>query len=87
MVKCLTTYSQDIVHKDPDATEGNRRIITTHNIILEYGDMDLETFFSESYPPILEQEIVEFWTELFEVAKALDTFQNYTTHRGKHYNG
>lgn len=52
---------------------------TTYNILLEYGEFDLEEYFVERLPPANPNEIREFWTSLFAVADALKgihTFEN-----------
>jgi hypothetical protein len=43
----------------------------THNILLEYGDRDLDELFAERLPPVLQDEIEAFWKGLFEVAYAV----------------
>lgn len=44
----------------------------THNILLEYGEQDLDEFFDDHYPPLLTVEVIAFWEELIRVADALD---------------
>lgn len=43
----------------------------SHHIMLEYGEMDLDEYLAETYPPVLNEEIREFWEELFSVARTL----------------
>lgn len=44
----------------------------THNILLEYGEQDLDEFFDDHYPPVVAVEVIAFWKELVRVADALD---------------
>ncbi len=41
------------------------------NIILEYGDRDLDEFLAENYPPIFTSDIVAYWEELFTIVDML----------------
>ena len=59
MVKCFGNYSQ--THKGT----------LTHNLLLEYGESDLDVYFKKRHPPFFQGEIRLFWRELFEVAKAI----------------
>lgn len=43
----------------------------SHHIMLEYGEMDLDEYLADTYPPVLNGEIREFWEELFGVARTL----------------
>ncbi len=49
---------------------------TTHNIILEYGESDLEECFAETAPPFLQSEVDAFWRGLFVVADAVKSIHN-----------
>ena len=50
----------------------------THNILLEFGELDLDEFFAHelSSPPVRPFEIISFWESLFKVATALDLVHN-----------
>jgi hypothetical protein len=65
MVQYLGHYS---LNEDP-----NDGCSPSHNILLEYGEHDLEEFFASpiSYPPVRTPEIIGFWRSLFKVAEAL----------------
>ncbi|KAF2811553.1 uncharacterized protein BDZ99DRAFT_518812 [Mytilinidion resinicola] len=67
MVQYLGDFSFDGAPYDPTSR--------THNILLEYGDQDLDEYFAdeESYPPVLTTEITVFWKSLFKVADAIST--------------
>ncbi|ELR10225.1 hypothetical protein VC83_08985 [Pseudogymnoascus destructans] len=41
------------------------------NIILEYGDHDVDEYFMEFVPPVFQSEIKSFWGCLFDVADAV----------------
>lgn len=43
----------------------------SYHIMLEYGEMDLDEYLADTYPPVLNEEIREFWEELFSVARTL----------------
>ena len=55
---------------------------TTQNILLEYGEFDLDEFFAERLPPVLRNEVEDFWTALFQVAFAVDSIHNLTITTG-----
>jgi hypothetical protein len=84
MVQYLGDYSFD---------DTDDRASRTYNILLEFGELDLDEFFADehSYPPVLTPEIVDFWQSLFEVAEALKRFHNleYRNDDGvtAHYHG
>lgn len=63
----------------------------TFNILLEHGELDLNEFFAMVQPPRLPLEILNFWSDLFEVAKALRRFHNvelkYDDGRDHHISG
>jgi hypothetical protein len=51
---------------------GNYTQGDTYNLILEYADEgSLEQYFSKHNPPDEEEDIVNFWTSLFGIFKAL----------------
>lgn len=43
----------------------------SHHIMLEYGEMDLDEYLAETYPPVLNEEIRGFWEEFFSVARTI----------------
>ncbi|KAL2059820.1 hypothetical protein VTL71DRAFT_10204 [Oculimacula yallundae] len=81
MVKYLGDYSHP-GHRESDAPSV---IITTHNILLEYGEMDLQQFFVERAPPILKFEIEAFWKDISDVATALKGIHNLRTRKYEGY--
>jgi hypothetical protein len=44
----------------------------SYNILLQYGDFDLDDYFKESLPPVLQVEIEAFWSDLFQVVDGLE---------------
>ena len=68
---------------DSHATGPQEDVIkNTYNIILEYGDLDLDDFFYERLPPLLESEVVDFWTAMLDVARAVEGIHNLNADRG-----
>lgn len=62
----------------------------TWNILLEYGDLDLEEYFFERLPPAFADEILGFWQDLFEVGDAIKGVHNLEYGKGElaeHYYG
>ncbi|KAM7201206.1 hypothetical protein V8F20_004952 [Naviculisporaceae sp. PSN 640] len=55
---------------------------TTHNILLEFGDLDLDEYLAVRYPPVLNAEIIAFWEDIFSVAATLDNLHNFKYERG-----
>ncbi|KAI1760751.1 hypothetical protein GGR53DRAFT_62938 [Hypoxylon sp. FL1150] len=55
----------------------------TYNILLEYGDEDLEEFLAskETYPPSFPTETIQFWESLANVATALHSIHNLVLRR------
>ena len=67
MVQCICSYSL------PEySEEGGGKVLTrTHNILLEFGEFDLDEFFLEFDSPVHPLEIIGFWKKFFKVADAL----------------
>jgi hypothetical protein len=88
--KGMVQYLGQFIHNRKNA-QGTQE--TTYNILLEFGEFDLEEFFGEpqQYPPVLQLEIVQFWESFFKVADAISHVHNLTirTEGGqtKNYNG
>ncbi|QDS74920.1 hypothetical protein FKW77_004200 [Venturia effusa] len=82
MVQYLGDFTYD-THEDPQSR--------TFNLLLEYGEQDLDEFFFQDRPPRLALEIHQFWSDLFEVAKALARVHNlrlrYDDGRDQHIRG
>ena len=96
MVQYLASYSHKEIHPSlglegrDQRGEEKVKATTTHNILLEYGELDLEEFFLRRLPPIHQFEIEKFWKALFEVADALEGVHNLEIHaegRVQHYHG
>ncbi|KAI9744665.1 MAG: hypothetical protein M1818_002194 [Claussenomyces sp. TS43310] len=75
MVRYLGGYNhQETDHTmvEPDIRSvKEERVKSTHNILLEYGDRDLDELFAARLPPVLQDEIEAFWKGLFKVADAI----------------
>jgi hypothetical protein len=55
----------------------------TFNILLEYGDLDLDEYFLERLPPVFPTEIMRFWKDLFEVSEAIKGVHNLKHGKGE----
>ena len=64
-----------------DVQEPNSTIKQTFNILLEYGELDLEEYFIDRLPPLLSGEVQGFWSDMTDVAKAITVMHN-PTHNG-----
>jgi hypothetical protein len=71
MVKFLGDYS----HENDNQS--------THNIMLEYAENDLEEYFRWRSPPVLHMHIREFWENLLRVAEALHGLHDFEVKRNK----
>ena len=79
MVRWLADYEK--AHHFPatqvDTAAGpSKHKIITHNILLEYGEMDLGVYFENNLPPVLQSEIEAFWVSLFATADAVKGIHN-----------
>ncbi|OQV04540.1 Protein kinase domain-containing protein isoform 1 [Cladophialophora immunda] len=79
MIQYLCDYEQKENTTSPD---GVVRSVVTHNIILEYAELDLDCYFQEKRPPILEGEVAHFWEDMFDVAGAVEKIHDLTVTRG-----
>jgi hypothetical protein len=84
MVQYLGQYSYNY---DPEGFPGK-----TYNLILEYGEMDLDEFFFSpaTLPPVRSEEIIAFWRSLFKIAEALQRVHELPYKRVgiiRHYDG
>ncbi|KAI1739728.1 hypothetical protein F4680DRAFT_466241 [Xylaria scruposa] len=75
MIKCLGTITWAQYQQLPDhpKTDEQRR---SHNILLEYGENDLNEYFYVHSPPTLGREIIDFWENLFQIVDALQRVHN-----------
>ena len=65
MIRCLGDYTYG---------EEDQK---TYNILLEYGEADLDEYFSTTPPPALASEIIAFWEDLFKVAEAVRDLHSF----------
>ncbi|KAK0114162.1 hypothetical protein ONS95_013663 [Cadophora gregata] len=84
MVQFLGAYGHEeaeIPSQNNPTTYANScegRVRPTHNIILEFGENDLEEYFAGTVPPYLQAELDAFWRGLFVVAEAVKSIHNLT---------
>ncbi|KAF2843021.1 kinase-like protein [Patellaria atrata CBS 101060] len=85
MVRYLGNFS----HREPRPEEDTTEM--TFNILLEYGDFDLEDYLYGTAQPIFPWEIINFWKSLFDVADAVEGIHNLKIPNGsggfRKYNG
>jgi hypothetical protein len=74
LIRCLGDYSTE--EDDP------RGIGRTFNILLEYGELDLDEFFASYQPPVLPTEIAEFWRNLSVIADVIRRIHMFERSRG-----
>jgi hypothetical protein len=75
MVQYLGDYTQKL-----EVANDTGAVATPFNIILEFGEHDLDDVFNTAAP--LDPDIIkDFWTSLFEVAKALKGIHFFTDGR------
>ena len=67
MVQCICSYS---LTESPNQVRPSSRELT-HNILLEYGELDLDEFFADFDPPVHPLEIIGFWQKFLKTADAL----------------
>jgi len=89
MVRYLGEYIHKEVHESstkastvpeivtPDSQEDETRV--TYNILLEFGEFDLEEYLHDVLPPVVQTEVEAFWKGLFEVADAVKGVHNLQT--------
>jgi serine/threonine protein kinase len=74
IIRYLGDYSQREVKRKKNA----------FNILLEFGELDLDEFFFEEgrLPPVLPNEVQGFWKDVFEVATAVKAIHLFKRQRG-----
>jgi hypothetical protein len=87
--KGMVQYLGEYGHKEIHAPSKGPQIITpdmhqdvlrtTYNILLEYGESDLEEYFADTNPPYLQPEVEAFWKGLFAVADAVQGIHHLKT--------
>ncbi|RWA06079.1 hypothetical protein EKO27_g9026 [Xylaria grammica] len=75
MIKCLGTIQ---FTEDPQISYDSTISLQkgSYNILLEYGEDDLNEYFVVHNPPIIDREILDFWENLFQIADALQRIHN-----------
>lgn len=68
MIKCLADWRQETPYEELTLAQRDARNeehpFTTCNLLLEYGQQDLDVYFSRTNPPVLPWETIAFWKEL-----------------------
>lgn len=63
------------------------RASSSRHIMLEYGELDLDEYLVDNYPPVLSEEIIAFWEGLFAVADTLKRIHHLQDDRNHVYRG
>lgn len=77
IIRYLSNYEHPIKASETDdaairkGSEAETKTKVTYNILLEFGELDLDRYFEETLPPILEGEVGDFWKDMFDVADAV----------------
>ena len=84
----IVRYFGHYSHREVVNTESS----TTYNLLLEFGQEDLDEYFAgPSSPPVRAEEIIRFWESLFKVADAIKSVHNViikiSEKRKVNYNG
>jgi len=77
----IVSYYGYFIEKDEDS---NGTVHMTKNILLEYGDLDLDEYLVGKLPLTIRIEIIDFWERLFRVATTLKKFQNLEVQRHRY---
>lgn len=82
----MVKYLCDFQHEDYKTGE------MTYNILLEYGEVDLDEFFFSEHqqppnfrrrPPVFPEEIRDFWSSILELVEAVKDVHSFTKQRGQ----
>jgi hypothetical protein len=57
----------------------DERLKPTYNILLEFGEFDLDEYLANVLPPVVQTEIEKFWNNLADVADAVEGVHNLKT--------
>jgi hypothetical protein len=70
LVNYLGCYS---VEEEITGQDGVSRLERTTNLLLEYGELDLDEYFADPAisPPVHALEIINFYREVFKIANVL----------------
>jgi hypothetical protein len=70
MVNYLGDFTHGDSHSDPDGDK------TSHSILLEFGDYDLNQYFYR-YPPLLPKQIQKMWEDFLQICVAVRGLHNF----------
>ena len=87
MIKYLGDFKHDFSYDTgpqpaqilpPSSSDSSTNLASTvtYNILLEFGELDLEEYFLERLPPFLPSEILSFWEHFFEIAEGISELHN-----------
>lgn len=79
----MVRYLGEYTHEGHQVRGTSQVSEKTYNILLEYGDLDLDEYFLERLPPVFPTEIIRFWRDLFEVGEAIRGVHNLKYGKGE----
>lgn len=53
------------------------KIEKTYNLLMEFGDNDLDEYFATSQPPATTEDTIAFWRNLSRIAQALSLIHDF----------
>lgn len=74
--------------KQSDVMSLERQQNATCNILLEFGEVDLNGYFHKRLIPVIPEEVEEFWRNLFRIAYAvaeIHDFKDQKSSAEEHY--
>ncbi|KAF2230824.1 kinase-like protein [Viridothelium virens] len=90
--RAIVNYFGSYSHDEPRETPEGIVNDTTYNILLEYGQMDLDEYCADlaNVPPVRAMEVIRFWESFCTIADAIRRVHNFRIRQGKQenfYNG
>jgi hypothetical protein len=79
----MVQYLGEYTHESYQVSDTSDISDKTYNILLEYGDLDLDEYFYERLPPVFPTELLRFWKDLFEVGDAIKGVHNLNYGKGE----
>ncbi|KAL5371662.1 hypothetical protein DPSP01_014098 [Paraphaeosphaeria sporulosa] len=85
MIKYLGSFGHKELRKAQKQNgEDTEKIVILKHILLEYGRFDLMKIFMYRLPPVMPDEMQDFWTRLIEIADGLKGIHKIKTRNGEY---